>query len=122
MIKDLSTKETADVNEICTSMKQQIIRMFEWAKNIPAFSEFSITDQTALLKAHVAEHLLLGIAKQSLNMEDFLLLGPNNIISKLTENKGHKQSGKQDIHIQKNVLVFPTPHRLLKTNRCYFYF
>lgn len=84
MVKDWTTNETANVNEICLSMKEQIIRMVEWAKNIPVFSEFSMNDQITLLKAHVGEHLLLGVAKRSLTTKDFLHLGNNHITTKLT--------------------------------------
>ena len=34
----------------------------------------------ALLRAHAGEHLLLGVARRSMKLKDFLLLGNNMII------------------------------------------
>lgn len=42
---DLSTKQIASINDVCESMKQQLLYLVEWAKYIPAFSELSLDDQ-----------------------------------------------------------------------------
>lgn len=38
--------------------------------------------QVALLRAHAGEHLLLGVAKRSLSLNDVLLLGNNSLITR----------------------------------------
>ena len=37
-------------------------------------------DQVALLRAHAGEHLLLGLARRSMNLNNILLLGNDMII------------------------------------------
>ncbi|NXU62254.1 HNF4B factor, partial [Horornis vulcanius] len=70
----------ATINDVCESMKQQLLVLVEWAKYIPAFCELPLDDQVALLRAHAGEHLLLGVAKRSIPYTDFLLLGNDFII------------------------------------------
>lgn len=79
---DMSSKQFASINDVCDSMKQQLLTLVEWAKHIPAFNELHLDDQVALLRAHAGEHLLLGVARRSMNMNDVLLLGNNRIITK----------------------------------------
>ncbi|XP_044021261.1 hepatocyte nuclear factor 4-gamma-like isoform X2 [Aphidius gifuensis] len=79
---DLSNKQIANINDVCDSMKQQLLILVEWAKYIPAFSELTLDDQVALLRAHAGEHLLLGVARRSMHLNDVLLLGNNCIITK----------------------------------------
>ncbi|XP_012253164.1 hepatocyte nuclear factor 4-gamma isoform X4 [Athalia rosae] len=79
---DLSSKQVASINDVCESMKQQLLILVEWAKYIPAFSELNLDDQVALLRAHAGEHLLLGVARRSMHLKDVLLLGNNCVITK----------------------------------------
>lgn len=79
---DLSNKQIAHINDICESMRQQLLILVEWAKYIPAFTELHLDDQVALLRAHAGEHLLLGLARRSLHLKDVLLLGNNCIITR----------------------------------------
>ncbi|XP_026475119.1 hepatocyte nuclear factor 4-gamma-like isoform X2 [Ctenocephalides felis] len=79
---DLSNKQLANINDVCDSMKQQLLILVEWAKYIPAFTELQLDDQVALLRAHAGEHLLLGLARRSMHLKDILLLGNNCIITK----------------------------------------
>ena len=87
---DISTKRLANIPDIGESMKQQLLILVEWAKHIPAFSELILDDQVwnlgylttnqrlsqvSLLRAHAGEHLLLGLARRSMNLQDILLLG-----------------------------------------------
>ncbi|NXS11100.1 HNF4B factor, partial [Neodrepanis coruscans] len=72
---DIAMKKVATINDVCESMKQQLLVLVEWAKYIPAFCELPLDDQVALLRAHAGEHLLLGVAKRSIPYTDFLLLG-----------------------------------------------
>ncbi|XP_076358440.1 hepatocyte nuclear factor 4-gamma-like isoform X3 [Tachypleus tridentatus] len=76
----LSTKKVATIADVCESMKQQLLILVEWAKYIPSFSDLPLDDQVALLRAHAGEHLLLGLARRSMNVKDVLLLGNNFII------------------------------------------
>ncbi|KYB26567.1 hepatocyte nuclear factor 4-gamma isoform X2 [Tribolium castaneum] len=79
---DLSNKQLASINDVCDSMKQQLLILVEWAKYIPAFTDLQLDDQVALLRAHAGEHLLLGLARRSMHLKDILLLGNNCIITK----------------------------------------
>lgn len=79
---DLSNRQLANINDVCDSMKQQLLILVEWAKYIPAFTELLLDDQVALLRAHAGEHLLLGLARRSMHLKDILLLGNNCIITK----------------------------------------
>ncbi|GJQ76756.1 hypothetical protein Trydic_g15599 [Trypoxylus dichotomus] len=79
---DLTNKQLANINDVCDSMKQQLLILVEWAKYIPAFTELQLDDQVALLRAHAGEHLLLGLARRSMHLKDILLLGNNRIITK----------------------------------------
>ncbi|XP_060516640.1 hepatocyte nuclear factor 4-gamma isoform X3 [Cylas formicarius] len=79
---DLSNRQLASIDDICDSMKQQLLILVEWAKYIPAFTELQLDDQVALLRAHAGEHLLLGLARRSMHLKDVLLLGNNCIITK----------------------------------------
>ncbi|XP_058118132.1 hepatocyte nuclear factor 4-gamma [Anopheles ziemanni] len=79
---DLSSKRFASINDVCDSMKQQLLILVEWAKSIPVFAELQLDDQVALLRAHAGEHLLLGLSRRSMHLQDMLLLGNNCIITK----------------------------------------
>lgn len=79
---DLASKQFAGINDVCDSMKQQLLILVEWAKSIPAFTELHLDDQVALLRAHAGEHLLLGLSRRSMHLKDVLLLGNNCIITK----------------------------------------
>ncbi|XKL65368.1 hypothetical protein PGB90_008788 [Kerria lacca] len=83
---DLTNKQRASINDVCDSMKQQLLYLVEWAKSIPAFMQLSLDDQVALLRAHAGEHLLLGLARRSLHFKDVLLLGNNYIITRQSSN------------------------------------
>ncbi|KAG2469816.1 HNF4B factor, partial [Polypterus senegalus] len=77
---DITTKKIASVEDVCESMKQQLLLLVEWAKHIPAFCELLLDDRVALLRAHGGEHLILGVARRSLPYKDILLLGNDFII------------------------------------------
>lgn len=79
-MQTLDRKKIASVNDVCDSMRQQLLILVEWAKYIPAFSELPLDDQVALLRAHAGENLLMGVAKRSLPYKDYLLLGNDFII------------------------------------------
>jgi hypothetical protein len=42
---NLSNKQIANINDVCDSMKQQLLILVEWAKYIPAFIELPLDDQ-----------------------------------------------------------------------------
>ncbi|XP_031624352.1 hepatocyte nuclear factor 4-gamma isoform X2 [Contarinia nasturtii] len=80
--EDLANKQLASINDVCESMKQQLLTLVEWAKHIPAFNDLQLDDQVALLRAHAGEHLLLGLSRRSMHLKDVLLLGNDKIITK----------------------------------------
>lgn len=71
----MHTKKIAKLEDICDSMKQQLLVLVDWAKGLPSFLELQLDDQVALLRAHSGEHLVLGVARRSLTVKDVLLLG-----------------------------------------------
>lgn len=50
---DLSNKQLANINDVCDSMKQQLLILVEWAKYIPAFTELLLDDQVRKLYPNV---------------------------------------------------------------------
>ncbi|XP_068620734.1 hepatocyte nuclear factor 4-gamma isoform X2 [Battus philenor] len=90
---EINNRKLANINDVCDSIKQQLLILVEWAKYIPAFTDLHLDDQVALLRAHAGEHLLLGCARRSLHLNDVLLLGNNCIIAK------HHIDGRMDIDI-----------------------
>lgn len=42
---DLSNRQLANINDVCDSMKQQLLILVEWAKYIPAFTDLQLDDQ-----------------------------------------------------------------------------
>jgi len=78
-------------------MKQQLLILVEWAKHIPAFSDLVLDDQVALLRAHAGEHLLLGLSRRSINLNNILLLGNDMIIPRdVRQWNGNWMSEHQD--------------------------
>jgi nuclear factor 4 len=77
---DITTKQSASIDDVCESMKEQLVVLVEWAKCVPSFLELNIEDQVALLRAHAGEHLLLGLSRRSMHLKDVLLLGNDHII------------------------------------------
>ena len=47
-VVQVDTKKIASVNDVCDSMRQQLIVLVEWAKYIPAFSELPLDDQVIM--------------------------------------------------------------------------
>lgn len=45
---NLSNKQIANINDVCESMKQQLLILVEWAKYIPAFTELPLDDQVII--------------------------------------------------------------------------
>ncbi|KAL3184958.1 hypothetical protein MRX96_030847 [Rhipicephalus microplus] len=76
----ITNKKVATIGDVCESMKQQLLILVDWAKSVPSFTELSIEDQVALLRAHAGEHLLLGLARRSMHLKNVLLLGNDFII------------------------------------------
>lgn len=73
-------KRIATIQDVCQSMKQQLLILVEWAKYIRPFCELTLDDQVALLRAHAGEHLILGVARRSMHLKDILLLGNESMI------------------------------------------
>ena len=44
---DLSQKRIASTDDVCDSMKQQLLILVEWAKYIPCFCELPLDDQVS---------------------------------------------------------------------------
>lgn len=46
----LASRKVASMNDICESMKQQLLVLVEWAKYIPSFCELPLDDQVSNVK------------------------------------------------------------------------
>lgn len=42
---EISNRQLAKINDVCDSIKQQLLILVEWAKYIPAFTELHLDDQ-----------------------------------------------------------------------------
>ena len=47
-------KKVATINDMCESMKQQLLILVEWAKYIPSFCELPLDDQVSTSPASVS--------------------------------------------------------------------
>ncbi|XP_010879020.1 hepatic nuclear factor 4, beta isoform X2 [Esox lucius] len=77
---DINAKKIAGVGDVCDSMKQQLLLLVEWAKRIPEFCSLPVDDRVSLLRAHSAEHLILGVTRRSLPYNEIILLGNDFVI------------------------------------------
>lgn len=80
ILESICLDKEASYHDICESMRQQLLIVVEWAKHLPCFCELALDDQVALLRAHASEHLVLGVARRSIKMNDILLLGNDLVI------------------------------------------
>lgn len=55
--EDLANKQFASINDVCESMKQQLLILVEWAKHIPAFNELQLDDQVILPNCFVQKKI-----------------------------------------------------------------
>lgn len=44
---EIAMKKIATINDVCESMKQQLLALVEWAKCIPVFGELPLDDQVS---------------------------------------------------------------------------
>ncbi|ESN99036.1 hypothetical protein HELRODRAFT_67417 [Helobdella robusta] len=79
---DITRKALANVGDICESMKQQVMKMIDWAKLIPPFNEMDTDDKVSLLRSHACEHLLLSLARRSCMYNETLLLSNDTVITR----------------------------------------
>ncbi|CAH8605878.1 unnamed protein product [Schistosoma bovis] len=66
--KELHENNLANINDICESIRTQLIFLIEWAKNLSVFTSLTISDQIALLQAHAGEMLILGAIWRSITL------------------------------------------------------
>ncbi|KYN22155.1 Transcription factor HNF-4 like protein [Trachymyrmex cornetzi] len=93
---EVSDLTSTGINDVCDSMREQLLILIEWAKCFDEFKALSLDDQVALLRAHAGEHLLLGVARRSRNFTDVLLLGNDCIIMRNCP-EGSNQQDNLDI-------------------------
>lgn len=71
---DIAMKKVATINDVCESMKQQLLVLVEWAKYIPAFCELPLDDQVkcrCLVPANPPPSI--GIPKHRFQQENLTL-------------------------------------------------
>uniref|UniRef100_A0AC34GPZ8 NR LBD domain-containing protein n=1 Tax=Panagrolaimus sp. ES5 TaxID=591445 RepID=A0AC34GPZ8_9BILA len=71
----------ATLNDVGTSIHQQLCILVEWSKSISQFQEISLNDQASLLKANAAPLIVLGVAYRSLNTDGGVFLANEKILS-----------------------------------------
>merc|ERR1719361_818530 len=106
---EMRSMQPASITDIGKSMREQLMILVEWAKKMPWFLQnLDLDDQVALLRAHAGEHLLLGVARRSMKLKDFLLLGNNMIIPRDNWNNDSKDEEVRNIGVRiMNELVEP---------------
>ncbi|XP_059156043.1 hepatocyte nuclear factor 4-gamma-like isoform X2 [Physella acuta] len=82
LMAEVHSRRSASLEDVVESMKQQLLVLVEWAKLIPCFGDLPLDDQVALLRAHAGEHLILGVAKRSIPLNEVLLLSNESIITR----------------------------------------
>uniref|UniRef100_A0AC34PXQ2 Uncharacterized protein n=1 Tax=Panagrolaimus sp. JU765 TaxID=591449 RepID=A0AC34PXQ2_9BILA len=70
----------ATLNDVGSSIHQQLCILVEWAKSLNQFQELSLNDQAALLKANAAPLIVLGVAYRSLNTDGGVYLANEKIL------------------------------------------
>ena len=78
-------------------------------------SELVLDDQVALLRAHAGEHLLLGLARRSMNLNSILLLGNDMIIPRDPRDWGTAWITEQQVHDHPQGLGHGVDHRAAGT-------
>jgi hypothetical protein len=71
----------ATLNDVGSSINQQLCILVEWAKSLTQFQEIALLDQASLLKANAAPLIVLGVAYRSLNTDGGVFLANEKILS-----------------------------------------
>uniref|UniRef100_A0A7E4UR32 Nuclear receptor domain-containing protein n=1 Tax=Panagrellus redivivus TaxID=6233 RepID=A0A7E4UR32_PANRE len=71
----------ATLNDVGTSIHQQLCILVEWAKSLIQFQELPLNDQAALLKACAAPLIVHGVAYRSLSTDGGVYLANEKILS-----------------------------------------
>jgi hypothetical protein len=58
---NLTNKQIANINDVCDSMKQQLLILVEWAKYIPAFIELQLDDQVFSITMYAHRERLMAL-------------------------------------------------------------
>uniref|UniRef100_A0A0B7B2K7 Hepatocyte nuclear factor 4-gamma n=1 Tax=Arion vulgaris TaxID=1028688 RepID=A0A0B7B2K7_9EUPU len=80
---DIADRQSATLEDVVESMRQQLLVLVDWAKLIPCFSQLPMDDQVALLRAHAGDHLILGVAKRSIPLSEVLLLSNDSVVTRM---------------------------------------
>lgn len=72
----------ATLDDVGKSIHQQLVLLVEWAKSLPQFTQLTVDDQAALLKATAAQIIILGVAFRSLSLENSICLANDTLIPK----------------------------------------
>lgn len=70
---DIAMKKVATINDVCESMKQQLLVLVEWAKYIPAFCELPLDDQVKCKPFPVNPLPAVGILSPTFQQENLTL-------------------------------------------------
>ena len=69
----LETAETL-IQKFCSTVDQQLVRIIDWAKQLPGYCNLSISDQAILLQAAWVDLLVLNWVYQSLHVSEKIRL------------------------------------------------
>lgn len=92
---------TSTMQRFCTTVDQQLVRIIDWAKQLPGYCNLHITDQAILLQAAWVDLLVLNWVYQSLEADDEVRLSLLFSLS-LVEAKNF---GFEEIYSYLNALV-----------------
>jgi len=70
----------ATLNDVATSIHQQLVLTVEWAKSLSEFRALPLDDQVSLLKANATPLIVLGVALRSLQTDDGICLANDTVL------------------------------------------
>ncbi|CAD5210469.1 unnamed protein product [Bursaphelenchus xylophilus] len=73
-IKYEGNTKMATLNDVGSSIHQQLLLTVEWAKSLGPFRELELDDQAALLKANATSLIVLAVAIRSMALDDGICL------------------------------------------------
>jgi len=89
------------IQRFCATVDQQLVRIIDWAKQLPGYCNLSISDQAILLQAAWVDLLVLNWVYQSLHVEEKVRL---SMMFCLTHSEA-KNFGFEEIYSYLNSLV-----------------
>jgi ABC-type transport system involved in Fe-S cluster assembly fused permease/ATPase subunit len=68
------------LNDVGTSIHQQLVLTVEWAKSLQDFRALSLDDQASLLRLNATSLIVFAVAQRSLNTQNGLSLANDKLL------------------------------------------